>query len=370
MIPMIALMGGSYMVIKLLFAADAATPGLALAPAVLVVAAMNASIAPARGHVRPNRVPAPAKTLRNALLALCVFAAATANGQTQELQLRYLGAAGWEMKSGNLVVLVDPYISRIDYGGEPASNGRRHFSASDYPVSDTDLIDKIITRADFILVHHSHPDHILDVPYIAKKTGAKVICTETATHILTAFGVHAQQIYTVKGGEDYQFDGISIRVIPSLHSALSEKLYFDATRYTEDPNVPLTISQYIEGGSLMFLCRLNGHEVLTMGSMNFVEREVEGLRPDVLLAGAGASRTEIYDYTKRLLTATGFPRFVLPTHWDNFYVPYEDEAAQVQARKEKADPFMKEALVASPRSEVIIPVHLKPIVIPNGSVKP
>ena len=115
----------------------------------------------------------------------------------------------------------------------------------------------------------------------------------------------------------------------------------------------------------MFLCRLNGHEILTMGSMNFIERELEGLRPDVLLAGAGASRTEIHDYTKRLLTATGFPRFVIPTHWDNFYVPYENDAAQVQARKEKAEPFMKEASAVAPRSDVIIPVLLQPIIIPN-----
>jgi phosphopantothenate synthetase len=41
-----------------------------------------------------------------------------------------------------------------------------------------------------------------------------------------------------------------------------------------------------------------------------------------------------------------------------------------QARKEKAEPFMKEVSAVSPRSEVIIPVHLKPIIIPNGSAKP
>ena len=312
-------------------------------------------------------VPRRVERLPIRALALCMLAlAATAHAQPEELRLKYLGAAGWEMTSGKLVVLIDPYISRISYGNTATSDGRRHFSESDYPVSDTALIDKIITRADFILVHHSHLDHMLDVPYIAKKTGARVICTETATNILLAFGVPWQQIYTVKGGEDYQFDGISVRVIPSLHSPLAEKHYFDSKRYTEDLKVPLTISEYIEGGSLMYLCRLGGHQILTMGSMNFIERELEGLRPDVLLAGAGASRTEIYDYTKRLLTVTGFPRFVLPTHWDNFYVPYEDEAAQVQARKDKAEPFMREVSAVTPRSDVIIPVHLKSITIPSA----
>lgn len=35
----------------------------------------------------------------------------------------------------------------------------------------------------------------------------------------------------------------------------------------------------------MFLARFDSHSVLTMGSMNFIERELEGLTPDILLAG-------------------------------------------------------------------------------------
>lgn len=121
-------------------------------------------------------------------------------------------------------------------------------------------------------------------------------------------------------------------------------------------------------GSLMFLCRINGTEVLTMGSMNFIENELRGLRPDILLAGAGSSRTEIYKYTERLLRATGSPRVVIPTHWDDFYVPYEDEAAQVLARKEKAEPFIAEVAAAAPKSRAVIPVHLKTITVRNGSI--
>ncbi|MBL8265614.1 MAG: hypothetical protein JNL55_04510, partial [Steroidobacter sp.] len=49
-------------------------------------------------------------------------------------------------------------------------------------------------------------------------------------------------------------------------------------------------------------------------------------------------------------------------HWDNFYVTYEDEAAQVQAWREKGDPFMQEAATASPKSKLIRPKHLQPIV--------
>jgi hypothetical protein len=69
---------------------------------------------------------------RITLLVLCMFGVvATVHGQTDELRLKYLGAAGWEMTSGKLVVLIDPYISRINYGDAPTSDSRRHFSGVD-----------------------------------------------------------------------------------------------------------------------------------------------------------------------------------------------------------------------------------------------
>ena len=285
------------------------------------------------------------------------------------LRLKYLGAAGWELQAGGLVVLIDPYISRIKYDGEGRpGDSRKDFALTDAPESDTQLIDKIITKADFILVHHTHVDHAMDVPYIARKTGAKVIGTETTKNLLRAAGIPKEQLYAVQGGEDYQFDRFSIRVIPSIHSALGEKHYFSSQRHSADFKGPLRLEHFIEGGSLMFLVRINGTAVLTMGSMNFIENELREVRPDILLAGAGSSRTEIYKYTERLLKVTGLPRIVFPTHWDDFVVPYENTEAQALARKEKADPFVAEVAAVSPRTKAIVPVHLKTITVRNGSI--
>ena len=58
----------------------------------------------------------------------------------------------------------------------------------------------------------------------------------------------------MKGGEDYQFDGFSVRVIPGIHSALADKHYFSSETYKSGEVVaPLRINQFIEGGSLMFM---------------------------------------------------------------------------------------------------------------------
>ena len=58
----------------------------------------------------------------------------------------------------------------------------------------------------------------------------------------------------------------------------------------------------------MFFFRFKHHKVMTMGSMNFIEKEINGLRPDILIAGSANSRKEIYNYTRRLLKATGFQK--------------------------------------------------------------
>jgi len=293
--------------------------------------------------------------------------AALASAGTDSLTLRYLGAAGWEISSGSeeagdrVVVLVDPYLTRANYSGAPspdATDTRPYYTRADTLFSDTEVIDAQIDRADYILVQHSHPDHVMDVPYLAHRTGAVVIGHESTINIMRAYGVPNTQLITVRGGEDYEFEDVSIQAIPSLHSPLGDKRYYQSAVLEEGVTRPLRISQLVEGGSLMFLVRLGGHQIMTMGSMNYIEREVEGLRPDIALVGAAPSHLEIREYTPRLMQALGFPSVVIPTHADNFRVPYGSPTAY---RTEWVESFLEEVRLASPDSRLITPRHLEPI---------
>ena len=307
----------------------------------------------------------PGNKLILKIVTICslVFLMSQAGAQSAPLELKYLGTAGWEISDGNVVVLVDPYISRLKLGGGHPDDDRPVFADNDIAQSDETLIDEIVTRADFILIHHGHYDHLGDVPYIAAKTGAKVIGTETTITILRAYGIPEDQLYAVGGGEDYQFENFSVRVIPSIHSALGEKHYYDARRYDSRSNLeaPLRIEQFIEGGSLMFLARFDHHNVLTMGSMNFVERELEGIHPDILLPGVNGSRLGLYNYDERLLDVTGNQEIIIPAHWDNFRLPYG--FSQEANINRNIIPFINAVSDISPNSRVITPVHLGTIVI-------
>lgn len=93
--------------------------------------------------------------------------------------------------------------------------------------------------------------------------------------------------------------------------------------------------------------------------MNYIEREMEGLRPDIALVGANVQRREIYDYSGRLMRALGYPPLVMPTHWDaSGWAP-----AQGRAQAE-AQQFADEVKAASPNTRVIIPKHFEPISVP------
>lgn len=313
-----------------------------------------------KGHFRPFL---KCNMLGLALLAV-VFMTAGSSAQDDPIKLKYLGTAGWKITDGTITVLVDPYISRVKLGTGPGVSTEDHretVERSDYFVSDSVSIDTLITKADFILVHHSHFDHLSDVPYIAKKTGAKVIGTETSCNILRAYGIPDEQLYPVRGGEDYQFNNFAVQVIPSIHSALNDKHYIDSRTYTKVPKAPLKVSEFIEGGSLMFLARFAKHNVLTMGSMNFVERELLGQHPDILLAGVNRSQLGLYKYNERLLAVTNYPKVIIPTHWDNFRLPYG--FSQESGVNQKLVPFQEAVKILSPETRVIIPVHLGTITL-------
>jgi len=279
-----------------------------------------------------------------------------------DLRLTYLGNAGWEITDGTTVVLVDPFLTQFARW-EPGATSAGPDPEALYVV-DSARIDRHITRADYILVTHGHSDHALDAGYIANRTGANILGRETIANLARAYRVPEQQLITLVGGEDYEFDTFSVRVIPSIHSALDNKRYFNNGRGIAGTaprglTAPLRRNDYQEGGSLAYLIRMAGHEILVMGSMNFIEREMEGLRPSVALVGANSMRLQIHDYTGRLLRALGYPELVIPTHADLYGNPNPPAAALADRER-----FRQEVLAASPNSRYVFPTWFEPIVLP------
>ena len=269
---------------------------------------------------------------------------------TSEITVRWLGTNAWEITGNDKTVLVDPWVSRFN----THDNADGHFDP-ETPISvDEAAVDEHVTgTADTILVTHAHHDHIADVPYIAGKTGATVLGTETHLNLLRAMDTPTEQLGQVAGGEYYQFDGYTIEVFRSSHGVSDEHrtLLFSGT-LPEVPPRPSRIKDLREGGSLAYLVTCGDLSLYFNATPAFHEREIAGLRPDILfMQGANPYYPR---YVERLFKATGYPPYVLPTHWDDFEKPLTEPAVDEYG----AADLEKQVAEVSPASQFIKLDHL------------
>jgi len=79
------------------------------------------------------------------------------------------------------------------------------------------------------------------------------------------------------------------------------------------------------------------------------------------LAGVNRSQLGLYKYNERLLAVTNYPNVIIPTHWDNFRLPYG--FSQQSGVEQKLIPFKAAVKRLSPDTKVLIPTHLGTITV-------
>lgn len=119
------------------------------------------------------------------------------------VSLDWLGCATFRLTVDDLVIFLDAYIDRV-----PAAP----------PVG---LTTKQVERADYILVGHSHFDHLWGAETIAHNTGATVIGSHESVRLMEKEQVPEDQLIAVAGGERVRLnDRVTVRVFPSQHSCI------------------------------------------------------------------------------------------------------------------------------------------------------
>ena len=117
--------------------------------------------------------------------------------------LDWMGCATFRLTLDKLVVFLDAYIDRV-----PNAT----------PVGIT---TEEIDRADWIVVGHSHFDHVYGAERIARATRATVIGSYETVRIMEAQGVPTDQLMPVCGGEKIRLsDKVTVNVYPSQHSCV------------------------------------------------------------------------------------------------------------------------------------------------------
>ncbi|MET8040194.1 MBL fold metallo-hydrolase [Micromonospora sp. NPDC005215] len=268
------------------------------------------------------------------------------------VSFRWWGTAGWRVDISDRTVLVDPFLSRIDTGLFTGA-----FQTATPLTVRADVIDPRVEKAMTVLVTHTHWDHFMDVPHIAKRTGARVFGTLTAYHLGLAYGVPSTQLSPVKGGEVLDFGDHTVEVVGSLHSRNpSYSLAFPGVRVTQPPQ-PATIADLPEGDTLGYLLRVDGGpSVYFTGASDVAERNLTGLAPDVAMV-ALQSATTTGDYLPRLLAGLDYPKVIVPVHYDNFETALENPPTVAETDRTRLTDMIAAVRRISPRSRVLVPEY-------------
>lgn len=228
-----------------------------------------------------------------------------------DLDIRYLGTAGFVLSDGKHTVVLDPYVTRPDLTTSLTRPLR----------PDTALIRRLVPQADDVLIGHAHHDHILDAPDLCRQTGARLIGSTSAVMVGRAAGLPEQQLLATDGHEDIASGAWTVRGFPSRHGRIFGRIPFPGD-LTAPPPWPPRMHQLKHGLVLNWLIDTGRLKVMHIDSADFINAELQGHRCDVLCLCA-IGRQARPDYVRdavRLLQ----PRWIIPCHWDTMITPIED----------------------------------------------
>ncbi len=269
------------------------------------------------------------------------------------LEFRWLGVAGFELKTPGATLLVDPVLTR-----PPAYKllfGRTR--------PDGALLRRHIPHADHILISHAHYDHLLDAAEIAGYSGARVYGSENTCRIVEVCGLAQAQVVRVRAGEGLTLTpgpsplqgeggddlprpfppgsgeptypqplpaGRGVKV-PSLQGrdigrgggqpAFQVKVLagehppvpvFGPGKLPKRLHYPLRLRDFVMDEDFSFLIQAGGTSLLSWHHW----RPGPAPRADVLVIGADIRLADLPE----LLDAVQ-PSLLIPTHWDNFLRP-------------------------------------------------
>jgi L-ascorbate metabolism protein UlaG (beta-lactamase superfamily) len=229
------------------------------------------------------------------------------------LEVEWLGVSGYRISAEGKALFVDPYLSRV-----PFSELLRRRAA----LPDPAALDRFVhAPGDVVgvLVGHTHFDHAVDAPAIARRFGCRAYGSDS---LVTLMGLHglAEQTVEVEPYRTYELGPFEVSFTPSVHSKLLLGLAvpYDGDLTCEHLDA-LSPAAYRCGQVWGITIKVAGLSFYHQGSANLIDDAVREQGVDVFLAGV-AGRNFTDDYWRRIIPRLD-PKVVVPTHYDNFFRP-------------------------------------------------
>jgi len=231
------------------------------------------------------------------------------------LELMWLGTAGFKLAYQDTTIWIDPYVTRLTMSQLAL---RRVVPPS------SEAMGRWIDKADAVLVGHTHFDHALDVPGIAKKTGCNVYGSKSLENLMGLYGLGAQAV-VVEAHKPYEVGPFKFHFVPSIHSKLQLGLGIPYAGELTCDHVDHLTPQAYKCGQVWGLCiEVAGIRIYHQGSADLLENEIKDRDVDIFLCGISGRRFTP-NYIARIVKALA-PKTIVPTHYDNFFRPLEAQA--------------------------------------------
>ena len=271
------------------------------------------------------------------------------------LDIAWLGTAGHIVRTAGTTILIDPFLTRPGFA-------RLLFGRLS---TDAGALARLPEKVDAVLCGHSHFDHLLDAPEIARRTGALLVGSGSTCAFGRAAGLPETQLCEVPPeGRTLAVGDCEVRFVPSLHGRIFlGRVPFPGT--VSAPRLPARMWHYRMGGAFGVLVRAPGATVYHNGSADLIDAELAGVRADVLLVGL-AGRKATRDYLGRLVTALE-PGLIVPTHHDAFFAPLTRGVHLLPGID--LDGFVSEVRRVAPRATLVTPDYFEPLAVPAGDAR-
>ena len=233
------------------------------------------------------------------------------------LEVEWLGVSGYRIGYQGQDLFVDPYLSRVPF---------RDLLTRRTALPDPGALDRFAKASGEVagvLVGHTHFDHAVDAPEIARRFGCKAYGSDSLVNLMALHGL-ADRAVEVEPYRTYELGPFEVSFVPSAHSKLLLGL---AVPYDGDLTCEhldgLSPGAYRCGQVWGISIEVAGIRLYHQGSANLIDEAVPDGKVDVFLAGV-AGRNFTRDYWERIIPRLD-PSVVVPTHYDNFFRPLGQE---------------------------------------------
>jgi len=286
--------------------------------------------------------------------------------------VRYTGCSTLVFSDGESTIVIDGWFSRPGpfalLGGEIEPD----LGAIEHGLARNELV-----RADVVFPVHSHYDHAMDAPEVARRTGAVLMGSSSTAMIGRGWGLGEDQIRVVEDREEIQIGEFTLVPIESQHFQFADPAVRE--RALGDPEIreplvpPVPLFDYKLGKAYALYLKHPRGRLLIQASAGFIEGGLEGIEADVVFLGTGGLGSQTDDYRERYwhetVDRTGATR-IIPVHWDGLTSPIEGPfrgpvrvAALVVGSGLASLPFLQEKAIAEPDLQFVTLPRYAPVVL-------